>query len=216
EPKQFATALFNRWGIGKKGKDNGVLVLLVMEARRVEVETGYGIWRSRIRRCPECGKRMRKLTEEQEDAYLSYEQKVEDDLGAVAHHVWRCDDCQLHQVERGWRSWAYEDCPECGHHTVTRHATTLRLPTYEREGLREVLRECRFPKCSFRRTDRERIPRKVRTTSSSGGFRGGGFGGGIGGGFGGGFGGGSRGGGGFGGGSFGGGSSGGGGAGRGW
>lgn len=42
-PKEFATTLFNRWGIGKKGKDNGVLVLLVMETRRIEVETGYGI-----------------------------------------------------------------------------------------------------------------------------------------------------------------------------
>ena len=68
-----------------------------------------------------------------------YEQKVEETC-AVAHHVWRCDDCQLHQVERGWRSWAYEDCPECGHHG-TRHATSP--PAHLRaEGLR-VLRECR-------------------------------------------------------------------------
>lgn len=43
EPKPFATALFNRWGIGKRGSDNGVLLLLVMEARRVEVETGNGM-----------------------------------------------------------------------------------------------------------------------------------------------------------------------------
>ena len=43
EPKPFATALFNRWGIGKRGSDNGVLLLLVMEARRVEVETGSGV-----------------------------------------------------------------------------------------------------------------------------------------------------------------------------
>ena len=42
-PKEFATALFNKWGVGKKGKDNGVLVLMVMGQRRVEVETGYGV-----------------------------------------------------------------------------------------------------------------------------------------------------------------------------
>ncbi len=42
-PKQFATALFNRWGIGKKGKDNGVLLLISKGERRVEIETGYGI-----------------------------------------------------------------------------------------------------------------------------------------------------------------------------
>ncbi len=42
-PKDFATNLFNKWGIGKKDKDNGLLLLLVMEARRWEFETGYGL-----------------------------------------------------------------------------------------------------------------------------------------------------------------------------
>lgn len=43
EPKEFATELFNRWGIGKRGGDNGVLVLVALQQRRIEVETGYGI-----------------------------------------------------------------------------------------------------------------------------------------------------------------------------
>ncbi len=42
-PKQFATRLFKRWGIGKKSSDNGVLMLLVLDARRIEVETGNGM-----------------------------------------------------------------------------------------------------------------------------------------------------------------------------
>ena len=42
-PKQFATRLFNRWGIGQKSSDNGVLMLLVLDARRIEVETGNGM-----------------------------------------------------------------------------------------------------------------------------------------------------------------------------
>ena len=43
--RMFASDLFNRWGIGKKGKDNGLLVLLVTqpEQRAVIFETGYGI-----------------------------------------------------------------------------------------------------------------------------------------------------------------------------
>ncbi len=41
--KDFATELFNRWGIGKKGQDNGLLILLSLGDRRIEVETGYGI-----------------------------------------------------------------------------------------------------------------------------------------------------------------------------
>ncbi len=43
EPKEFATELFNRWGVGKKDINNGVLILVALEQRRVEVETGYGI-----------------------------------------------------------------------------------------------------------------------------------------------------------------------------
>ena len=41
-PKEFATELFNHWGIGEQGRDNGLLVLLVVGERRLEMETGYG------------------------------------------------------------------------------------------------------------------------------------------------------------------------------
>ena len=42
-PKEFTTELFNYWGIGKKEQDNGVLFLISVGDRRVEIETGYGI-----------------------------------------------------------------------------------------------------------------------------------------------------------------------------
>ncbi|MEG4211905.1 TPM domain-containing protein [Microcoleus sp. S13_B4] len=42
-PKAFATELFNSWGIGKKGKNNGVLLLISSGKRRVQIETGSGI-----------------------------------------------------------------------------------------------------------------------------------------------------------------------------
>jgi uncharacterized membrane protein YgcG len=42
-PKQYATEIFNRWGVGKKGTDNGVIILLAVQDRRVEIETGYGV-----------------------------------------------------------------------------------------------------------------------------------------------------------------------------
>jgi uncharacterized protein len=41
--KPFATELFNAWGIGDARTNTGVLVLLVMGKRRIEVETGTGI-----------------------------------------------------------------------------------------------------------------------------------------------------------------------------
>ncbi|MEL7401213.1 MAG: TPM domain-containing protein, partial [Pseudomonadota bacterium] len=42
-PKEFATELFNSWGIGKAGEDNGVLFLVSKGDRRNEIETGYGL-----------------------------------------------------------------------------------------------------------------------------------------------------------------------------
>lgn len=42
-PKDFATELFNLWHIGKVGEDNGLLVLMVVAERRLEMETGYGL-----------------------------------------------------------------------------------------------------------------------------------------------------------------------------
>ena len=42
-PKEFTTNLFNYWKIGKKGQDNGVLFLISVKDRRVEIETGYGV-----------------------------------------------------------------------------------------------------------------------------------------------------------------------------
>jgi len=42
-PKAFATELFNTWGIGKEGADNGVLFLISKGDRRNEIETGYSV-----------------------------------------------------------------------------------------------------------------------------------------------------------------------------
>jgi uncharacterized protein len=42
-PKAFITELFNFWKIGKNGKNNGVLLLISSEERRVQIETGSGI-----------------------------------------------------------------------------------------------------------------------------------------------------------------------------
>lgn len=43
EIKDFANRLFNAWGIGQRGKDNGVLILMAREERRIWIEVGYGL-----------------------------------------------------------------------------------------------------------------------------------------------------------------------------
>lgn len=41
--EQFANDLFQRWGIGKKGKDDGLLLLLATRERRSRLEVGRGL-----------------------------------------------------------------------------------------------------------------------------------------------------------------------------
>jgi uncharacterized protein len=43
ETQQFAQQVFDRWKIGKKGKDNGVLILVAAADRKLWIATGYGV-----------------------------------------------------------------------------------------------------------------------------------------------------------------------------
>jgi len=43
EIEDYAVRLFEKWGIGQKGKDNGALLLVAVKDRRVRIETGYGL-----------------------------------------------------------------------------------------------------------------------------------------------------------------------------
>jgi uncharacterized protein len=41
--ENFANNLFRGWGIGKKGKDNGVLLLVAVDEKQIRIEVGYGL-----------------------------------------------------------------------------------------------------------------------------------------------------------------------------
>ena len=41
--EQYAVELFQKWGIGKEGKDNGILILVATADRKVRIEVGYGL-----------------------------------------------------------------------------------------------------------------------------------------------------------------------------
>lgn len=40
---QYAIELGNRWGVGQKGKNNGVLILASKDDRKINISTGYGL-----------------------------------------------------------------------------------------------------------------------------------------------------------------------------
>ena len=41
--ENFSVELFKEWGIGEKGKDNGILLLMARDDRNVRIEVGYGL-----------------------------------------------------------------------------------------------------------------------------------------------------------------------------
>jgi uncharacterized protein len=43
EPAEYKVQVFKAWGIGTKGQDDGLLMLVALRQRRVEFETGYGL-----------------------------------------------------------------------------------------------------------------------------------------------------------------------------
>ncbi len=41
--EDYAVKLYQQWGIGKKGKDNGILILVAPKEKQVRIEVGYGL-----------------------------------------------------------------------------------------------------------------------------------------------------------------------------
>lgn len=151
--------------------------------------------RNRPIKCPNCGAKMHKLNEEEDNALLTPSQDFEEKLDSVDYDVWVCPQCNT--VERyAFRvpESKYTECPYC--HTVAmapESDTVIRRATTREEGLGEKVSRCRYCGKELRRT--YRIPRKddglaaaaILGAAASGLGRGGhGGGGSFGGGFGGG------------------------------
>jgi uncharacterized protein len=41
--EEYSIDLATQWGVGKKGEDNGIVLLLAMKERRMRIEVGYGL-----------------------------------------------------------------------------------------------------------------------------------------------------------------------------
>jgi len=141
------------------------------------------------------GMLLRRLSSESEKPYLDKGQVTEEEIGSVDYDVWITEDesdMLILRYDTGFSK--YSPCEQCKYRTYYEaHSKVIKSANYDRSGLREEYYECK--NCNFQETKTVVIPRKTRSTSSSGGSSGGGSSGG---------------------GSFGGGSSGGGGAGASW
>lgn len=146
---------------------------------------GFRWRRVRPRRCPECGARMHRLSEQEDDAALAAGQQVEERLGSVDYDVWRCPSG--HETVLPYRAWtsSWGPCTACGRRTARTRRTVVRAPTYTRTGRARDERTCES--CGHRSVETVTLARLVAASSGSSGSGGsfGGGGGGGGGGFGG-------------------------------
>lgn len=151
--------------------------------------------RNRPIKCPNCGAKMHKLNEEEDNALLTPAQDFEEKLDTVDYDVWVCPECNT--VERyAFRvpQSKYTECPYC--HTIAMEPvsnTILKHPTTRSEGLGQRVSRCQY--CGKEKRVNYAIPKKddglaaaaILGAAASGLGRGGhGGGGGFGGGFGGG------------------------------
>lgn len=119
--------------------------------------------------CPKCGKTMRRLSEEEEDAYMSKIQIHEEKSGSRDYDVWLCE-CGNTRKEcyDSTNSSIYTTCGKCGAHLMRQvKRRTLVSATYSSSGTDLVTYECEA--CKHRMEETVTVPKKVRASSSSGG-----------------------------------------------
>lgn len=145
--------------------------------------------------CDTCGAKMNKLSEEDDNTYLTPSQDFEEKLGTVDYDVWLCPECgtveRFPYVEKQLK---YSECPNC--HAIAMNLVMDKVitpPTTKSAGLGERLYQCQY--CGHQKREQYRIPRKndgggtgallagaalgaMASRGGGGGFSGGGFGGG--------------------------------------
>ena len=153
----------------------------------------YRYWRTRRRKCHQCGAKMRRLNEKEDNAYLTSAQDTEERLGTVDYDVWLCDKCgnvELYPFVKDQEK--FTKCPQCGAIAYGVEYERIKVaPTTRHGGIGERVKRCRH--CGY--TDRHdfNIPKKdpkalgavaagaalgaLGSRGGGGGFGGGGFGG---------------------------------------
>ncbi len=122
--------------------------------------------RNKPKTCPRCSNLMDRLSERLDDKYLQLPERVEESLKSVDYDVWICDDCQRTKKLRYpyWQSKVAK-CKQCEFITLEIDINTLKTATTSREGLEEVIEDCKY--CDYHHEYEQVIPQKVESSDSS-------------------------------------------------
>lgn len=137
--------------------------------------------RNKARRCSECGTLMHRLSEQEDNYFLTPQEDAEERIGSVDYDVWMCDMCRNTEVLRfDNKHTGYSECPCCHAKTYSLSLDHIVMPaTTLAAGRGEKIYTCSY--CKTRKVLPYIIPKIVVSSSSGrgGGFGGGGFGGGM-------------------------------------
>lgn len=126
------------------------------------VENGLNKLRHKPRINPNNGNKMKLMSEEHEDEYLSPEMIDEEARHAVDYDVWLDEETGYVKIEKYDGSSLAVECPSCGYRTLrVENEEVIRTPTIDQEG--ELLN---YYKCSYcgHRERRTIVTNKLKET----------------------------------------------------
>ncbi len=125
------------------------------------------LYRNHSRNCKLCEGKMSKLSEQNDDQFLSKEQQMEESLRSINYDVWQCQGCQATE------EWLYPNkrsnysaCPKCNTWAYySSGRSTIKSATYSSSGKGEETHTCKF--CGHTKKSTYTIAQLVASTSSS-------------------------------------------------
>lgn len=183
----FATGLFNHWGIGDAAKNDGIMLLVMTEDRRIRIELGAGYSRAWDRVAKEIIDEAITPPLSGNNWYAGLTAGVQE-IGTQIARPFAADAPPAVDnsgrwviggiagvlalfLGGGWAVQRFRKCPQCGTRGSLRSTSvTLRAATRSMSGQREVTTTC--TNCGYHDVALRTMPRITRS-SSSGGFGGG-------------------------------------------
>ncbi|MEC7761018.1 MAG: TPM domain-containing protein [Pseudomonadota bacterium] len=191
--EDFATGLFNEWGIGDAARNDGILILVLRDDREMRIELGSGYGSGFNREAQDIIDRVF-LPEFRNDNYAD---GIEDGTDAVITRIARAHWNGQEPPERNDSNgdivaWIigilavvggvvaafsrkiidrFRTCPECGERGLNTLRNRLRAPTRTSTGRGEKITDC--PHCGYHSVVPYTIPRVTSSSSSGGSFGGG-------------------------------------------
>jgi uncharacterized protein len=119
------------------------------------------------RTCKNCGGQCVKLSEMQEDEYLSKESQFEENIKSVDYDVWKCTNCKEVQFETYITDkTTYSNCPKCGTRAYyISGSSTKKAATTRSTGIMIYEYVCKF--CNHKSKQQSVIPKIVVSSDSS-------------------------------------------------